>query len=388
MFYRIPREIFRSLKTPAETVVLDPFCGSGTVLLEGLLLGYNTLGIDVNPLARLISNVKTNVIDPTHLKRHLAGVLRRATVDRYVLKSSGPLTFWFKPTVLGALHRIRRSIEVISHPECRDFYLATFSSIVRSCSLADPSIAPPVRLSSLRAVRGNDRYRRDLRHSQLLSRNDVVDSFVRAADRNIARMEALYNTTNRGTARVLSATREAAATGLKDASIDMIVTSPPYCGAQKYVRSLRLEMLLLNMEHKLISEVDRNTLGTERVSKVRMGERLKTGSAEANRLINRVNLSNSVRALMLAEYVRYLTRFSRECWRVLRPGGHAFVTFGTSRIAGHTVDLAKLFMLEAVRAGFKPLATLIDRIPSRGLLTARHVSAGIINDERVVWVQK
>ena len=38
--------------------ILDPFCGSGTTLVEGILAGYNTIGIDIDPLSAMISKVK------------------------------------------------------------------------------------------------------------------------------------------------------------------------------------------------------------------------------------------------------------------------------------------------------------------------------------------
>jgi len=147
-------------------------------------------------------------------------------------------------------------------------------------------------------------------------------------------------------------------------------------------------MLLLGLDRDEIVEADRRTLGTERLGVRDQSERLTTECAEANRLIVLINARNTVRALMLAEYVRYLTRFARECHRVLKPGGHAFVSFGTSRIAGYSVDLANLFALSATRGGLRHVATLIDRIPSRGLLTHRHESAATIDDERVVWLRK
>jgi hypothetical protein len=350
--------------------------------------GHDALGIDVNPLARLISKVKVTALDPQHLRRHLAGILRRVRLDRTIRQPNDALEYWFKPEVLLILDRTRRSIERIDHDSCRDFYLVTFSSIVRSLSLADPSIAPPVKLSPHRAKRGNDRYKRDLKRAQSLSAADVFNSFQGTAVRNLARMKSLQEAADKGAALILPSNSEAAATGLPDASIDMIVTSPPYCGAQKYVRSLRLEMLLLGLDADQIAEADRRTLGTERLSIRDQSERLATECAEANRLIVLINARNTVRALMVAEYVRYLTRFVQECHRVLTPGGHAFVSFGTSRVAGYPVDLASLFALAAERNGLRHVATLIDRIPSRGLLTQRHESASTIDDERVVWLRK
>ena len=53
----LPRSLTASPAAPLT--VLDPFCGSGTVLLEAALRGHLAIGVDVNPLARLLSRVKT-----------------------------------------------------------------------------------------------------------------------------------------------------------------------------------------------------------------------------------------------------------------------------------------------------------------------------------------
>src|SRR4030067_2824953 len=47
--------------------ILDPFCGSGTTLVEGILAGHNVIGIDVDPLSALISKVKTTLVDTSKL---------------------------------------------------------------------------------------------------------------------------------------------------------------------------------------------------------------------------------------------------------------------------------------------------------------------------------
>src|SRR3546814_12409556 len=60
---------------------LDPFCGSGTVLLESALCGRVGHGADSNPLARMIARVKTTVIDTT----------QAMTVARQIELKSGSL---------------------------------------------------------------------------------------------------------------------------------------------------------------------------------------------------------------------------------------------------------------------------------------------------------
>ena len=46
---------------PKGSIVLDPFCGSGTIVYEGLKYGLNTIGIDANPIAVLLTKGKINI---------------------------------------------------------------------------------------------------------------------------------------------------------------------------------------------------------------------------------------------------------------------------------------------------------------------------------------
>jgi hypothetical protein len=57
-----------SILSKPDDVILDPFCGTGTVLLESLFSGRNALGADSNPLARQISRVKTSRLSDRKLK--------------------------------------------------------------------------------------------------------------------------------------------------------------------------------------------------------------------------------------------------------------------------------------------------------------------------------
>ena len=56
---QIPKFLIQNFSKKNETV-LDPFCGSGTTLIEANILQRNAIGIDINPLAVLISKVRTN----------------------------------------------------------------------------------------------------------------------------------------------------------------------------------------------------------------------------------------------------------------------------------------------------------------------------------------
>ena len=387
MFHRIPQQILSALDKNGHTVVLDPFCGSGTVLIEAALRGNNAIGVDINPLARLLTAVKSTPLPSGELQRLGELVLARAQTYPEPAMKDEFLDFWFKREAQIPLFQLRCAIDDIPIPTYRNFFLITLSSIIRRCSLADPAIPPPVRLSEGRIQKANGRYKRHFTLAKALSSQTVYHHFQTALLNNIRRLGQLDLCRNLGRVQVLEASSEAAATTLDRHSVDLILTSPPYCGAQKYVRTLRLELYWLGYKRNEIAAVDRQTLGTERISKAKDVNQLLTENSRQDDLIRSVWKRNSVRATMLSVYFRYLEKFLRESHRILRPTGDAFVTLGTSHIAGIKVDMADYFARLAEDIGFTYVTTLIDSIPSRGLLTARHRSAGTIDDEQVVWLK-
>jgi hypothetical protein len=388
MFHRIPEAILDALPSDSPLTILDPFCGSGTVLLEGMLRGHNTIGIDINPMARLISRVKTTSIPPDTFRRHINGILKRARKKIRVPQAHETLDFWFRPEARKVLEAILASIAKVKDPTCREFYLVTLSSVIRRSSLADPTVSPPVKLSRTRAKYANKKYRVHLNRALRLNGHGVYELFAEAVRRNTERLAELHSLKPTGKARILSGLAEASTTGLKTGSVDLVITSPPYCGAQKYARSLRLEMLLMGLSVEEIAAIDRKTLGNERVGKRQTEVIAATRLESTNRLIERIKRRNPIRAYMLSDYINYLDRFVAELRRVMKRGGNAFVTFGTNRLAGLRVDCAQHFISLARIHGLKHIATLVDTIPSRGLITIRHETAGTINDERIVWLRR
>ena len=105
--------------------LFDPFMGSGTSLVEGMLAGLAVTGSDLNPLSRLLAQAKTRAWDPELLRITTDGVLRHVT-QVFISEADWPrfdnLTFWFKPTVIGDLARLKKTLETIVDPELRPFF--------------------------------------------------------------------------------------------------------------------------------------------------------------------------------------------------------------------------------------------------------------------------
>ena len=114
-FPELPRYLITKYSKPGD-VVLDPMCGSGTVLLESILQNRHTIGIDIDPIAKLISKVKTTSIKSDLLDN--ARDIISKSVDSLVRtnKNINIPEFnyrdkWFKIFVLEELAIIKESIK-------------------------------------------------------------------------------------------------------------------------------------------------------------------------------------------------------------------------------------------------------------------------------------
>lgn len=102
---------------------MDPFCGSGTTLLEANLQGINSYGVDSNPLARLISNCKTEVLSEKIAYRKLHQIISYAPT---VIKAKNPqftnIDIWFSPRVKDELAKLLVSIKQINKGKYQNFF--------------------------------------------------------------------------------------------------------------------------------------------------------------------------------------------------------------------------------------------------------------------------
>ena len=125
-----------------DNVVLDPFCGSGTTLVEGLLRSRKTIGVDCDPLACMISGAKTAAVNPARIRR-LRSDLRQtwrplATPLVPPMPDLANFDHWFSRDAWGTLQSLLASIAALdASNEEFNFLLCVFSSILRRVSNAD-----------------------------------------------------------------------------------------------------------------------------------------------------------------------------------------------------------------------------------------------------------
>lgn len=366
--------------------VLDPFCGSGTVLLESKLAGMNPLGCDANPLARLISKVKTSNYNEKTLI-NIRDSLREELSNGETIENNFPdvvnLDYWFLPNIKVQLNTILKNINLISDEKYRNFFLLCFSNCIKKVSLADSRVAVPVRIKVEHYPIGHQFRERNEKKLNELETLNVYDKFFEILDTNIKRYQ---NKKKIFKSRFIGKVGSIDARNLKlpDNSIDLIITSPPYAGAQKYIRasSLNLGWTELIKANKL-RYLDSKNIGRENYLKSEYLELKKTGIKDADLLLEKIHAKNPLRAHIAANYLLEMRMALRESVRVLKPNKHLVLVAANNQVCGFEFKTQEYLRQIAEGLGMITICRLIDDIKSYGLMTKRNKTASIITCE---WV--
>lgn len=245
--------------SPSNTdVCLDPYCGSGTVLVESKLKGRKSFGIDANPLAILLARVKTTSIDDsallkTRTKLYGAIVSDITSSCKVEMPSIKNLDFWFKPSVSYVLAIIRKNIFEIEDPAIQGFFRVCFSLTVRKVSNNRQGEFKLYRLDKDRLEKHNP---------------DVLEVFTSSVKKNIDGMKAFAAEAKdvpaivfKGDSRNLT---KIAPDYLHEGSVNLLVTSPPYGDSHTtvaYGQFSRYMSLWLGFDPDEVLKVDKNGLG-------------------------------------------------------------------------------------------------------------------------------
>ena len=127
--------------------IFDPFCGSGTVALEALLANRRFCGAECNPLARLISKVKTTYLRSDIVRQELSKLLKIKFLGKRKYPNVVNINFWYTRKKKEFLHDLLFKINSVDDQNIKDFFLVCFSNLVTKVSNADPRIKVPVKIN-------------------------------------------------------------------------------------------------------------------------------------------------------------------------------------------------------------------------------------------------
>ncbi|MBI4498739.1 MAG: site-specific DNA-methyltransferase [Chloroflexi bacterium] len=339
---QLPRAFIRGLTQPGD-VVLDPMMGSGTALVEALLEGRHAIGLDIDPLALRLGQVKTArwevapLREAGHRALARAGALlasdaavEQALAQRFDQRTRAFLDYWFFPSTQRELMALLLAIEESDNVPCRHFLELTFSSIIVTKS-------------------GGVARARDLAHSRphrvetKIPRNALEQFSLRLRKNltSIAQFQA-----RSATGAILAG--DARRLPLQDSSIHLIVTSPPYANAIDYMRAHKFSLVWLGASMTTLSELRAAYLGSERTQKTHQAA-LPDGPEE---IIAHLAACDAKKAAILRKYFVEMKVVLDEMYRVLRHDAPAVVVVGTSTMRGIDVQTHSCLADIATYVGF------------------------------------
>jgi 16S rRNA G966 N2-methylase RsmD len=248
--------------TSEGDVVCDPFCGSGTLLVEAAVTGRSAVGVDVDPLSVFLSRVKSSKVDmdalrsaaevltdalrplkrpPAEYRQRVHDDLDETEYREQLVGHAAPaipnLLHWFRRYVIIDLLRIKRAIQELPvDGQTRDVLRLVFASTLRGASNADP--VPVSGLERTSHMRARDKAGR------LVDPFALYEKKLRQTLLDVQQFQEQRSPD----AECLSYEADASdALPAAPAKFDAVITSPPYHGAVDYYRRHQLEMFWLDM---------------------------------------------------------------------------------------------------------------------------------------------
>jgi site-specific DNA-methyltransferase (cytosine-N4-specific) len=324
-------------------VVLDPFCGSGTVLVEALLAGRRAHGIELNPVAALVSKAKATVYRDEHVQearqflRDIATVeqLRDSWIKDTVQLNDVPsyknIDLWFEPNMLQELTALRKTflIEGKYSSETKMLLWMAFLKIIvpvsnqdgetRYASIKKPELVDGYAISKLRET-----VQAYIRAIEISSLEDIDSSWVRV-DKNDA-VDGLSI--------------------IEDNSIDLAITSPPYINTFDYYLYHKHRIFWMNENPQ---EIRKREIGCH----------------------HRIDTMTFTKAL--DEYRTYMLNVLSKVYAKLRGGKRFVMLIGDGIVKDEVIYADKLIADLAAKTGFivEDINTMKLREVSRGFIKGK-----------------
>lgn len=329
---------------PSSVRVLDPMAGSGTVLAVARSKGHHAIGVDLDPLAVLLAGVWTRSVDAAAVKDKAHDVLERAkstfktlsAANAYPRRSDDEtkafIRYWFDEYARRQLAALAMMIRRVQDDTTRDALWCGFSRLIITKS-AGASLA--MDLSHSRPHKKFERapvkpFRRFLSGVDTVVSNCPQAQMPGIGPRTVVK---------RGDARKLA---------VDDASIDLVLTSPPYLNGIDYLRCSKFSLVWMGFTVEELREIRGGSVGAEASLK----DALEAPWVKS--VIRQLGLTPALserNQAILSRYVWDMGKALSEVSRVLRKGGRAVYVVGDSTSRGTFISNSSIVAAAAREHG-------------------------------------
>ncbi len=365
----IPQLASRIIKEYSNTgdIIIDPFMGSGTTVIEAIVNDRTGIGTDINEIAVLLSKVKSTPINNEllvneysnlifNLQHKLNGsFIGELTIAKKHISLPERVHYWFKPHIEDRLIVILYNILSIKNSDIRNFFLITFAQILKSCSIWLQKSIKPTRDRNKKEIDPLAKF--EWQSKRMIKKHkDFNDLLSKEAKSNIDKFRVVKNLDSRSLP-------------CSDGNATLVVTSPPYVTSYEYADLHQLPSLWFGYLDEL-SDFRKKFIG----SSFREREKIVLQSNVADKIV--AELGNNRKGREVENYYADMLESFVEMRRVLKKGGKAAVVIGNTKLKGVKILNAEVFQQQFENIGFRTHKIVHREIPSKMLPSTRDPKSG------------
>jgi hypothetical protein len=356
-----PQIVSKLLETYAKSgdLIVDVFAGCGTTLVESKAHGYKSVGVDINPVAKMITEAKTSPLRPTTVVK--AWQKLNAKIDAYAPELVRPrplhdrINYWFEPDVRIKLAYLYQEIDEIRNAKVQTFFLCALSNILKNVSRwlqtsTKPQIDPTKQI-------GDPFIEFRFQVKKMIARNDQFYQKLKESNTLGLRCEIKL--------------ADARKTRMWGGQAGMVISSPPYVTSYEYADIHQLT----GYWFEYISDLPnfrKRFIGTFYSG----NEKLTTKTPSAQSAVLQLQEQCNRTAREVASYFNDMFRVTIEMKRLLRKDGVASIVLGNTKLKGVKIHCAEAFAEMLEMNGFEVVDTIKREITTKILPTIRDKETG------------
>lgn len=344
-----------------SNLIADLFAGCGTTLVEAKVHGISSVGTDINPVAQLITKVKTTALSPIALQQTYDALVK--LFDEYResdyagIQKHDRIDYWFTQPQKA---KIAFLYDKISHldvnDDIKDFFYVCISHILKNCSCWLQTSTKPQK----------DKEKEP---------EDPFREFCRHCKKMIEWNAKFYNELNekgRLDTPCEIHLEDARHTSIQAGSINAIITSPPYVTSYEYADIHQLTAYWMEYMSD-IQEFRKKFIGSSYSGNTSLTV---SESKQAQKIVNALAEKSMHIARDVAQYFNDMQEVAKEMSRVLAPNGRACIVIGNTKIKEVQIKSAEVFFEFLRNAGLRKINVIKRSIPHKLMPTLRDKNTG------------
>ncbi len=369
------KKLIEDYTKPNDTIA-DFFAGCGTTLVEAKVHGRKSIGVDINPVAELITKVKINPIEPRIIERKYENLISKFNDynpnDFKKLNKHERIDYWFTDENKLKIAFLYENILLIRDKKSRDFFLVSLSHILKNCSKwLQTSTKPQVDPNKRQAdpfVSFSSHTKQMLKQNKEFYQKLLQENFLQTSCE--IKLE------------------DARVTSIASKSIGAIITSPPYVTSYEYADIHQLTAYWYDYITDLHG-FRKNFIGTF----YSLNQETSVISELGQNIVNQLLKKDKRKAREVANYFNDMHSVGKEMHRVLKKGGHTCLVIGNTTFVGVKIKSAEVFKEILDSLGFQTVRVIKRSIPHKLIPTIRDKKTGkfskLINkDSKLVYPEE